>query len=75
MRTMNDRQTTVIKLLIQNSHLIGMPKLYYKATRKPSDLKKHEMKLLNSSVASKEFGVVARNKVSPRSTSENPVKR
>uniref|UniRef100_A0A914DGN0 Rho-GAP domain-containing protein n=1 Tax=Acrobeloides nanus TaxID=290746 RepID=A0A914DGN0_9BILA len=75
MRTMNDRQTTVIKLLIQNSHLIGMPKLYYKATRKPSDLKKHEMKLLNSSVASKEFGVVARNKISPRSTSENPVKR
>lgn len=71
---MNDLQTSIIKLLIQNAHLIGMPKEWYKATRTPSDLKRHDMSMLNSTVANKEFGF-SRNKVSPRSTSENPVKR
>uniref|UniRef100_A0A914DBS8 Rho-GAP domain-containing protein n=1 Tax=Acrobeloides nanus TaxID=290746 RepID=A0A914DBS8_9BILA len=68
--TMNGLQASVIKLLIQNSHIIGMPRTFYKASRKPSDLRRHEWKLLNSSVT-REFGV-CRNLRPPRSMSVAP---
>ena len=49
-KRMNELKVLVVQVLIENAEKIGVPKDCYKATRRPSDLKKKERGLMASSV-------------------------
>ncbi|KAE9547095.1 hypothetical protein FO519_009693 [Halicephalobus sp. NKZ332] len=49
-KKLNELKVLVIQVLIENAEKIGVPKDCYKATRRPSDLKKKERGLIASSV-------------------------
>ncbi|KAE9547740.1 hypothetical protein FO519_009052 [Halicephalobus sp. NKZ332] len=68
----NELKVLVIQVLIENAEKIGVPKDCYKATRRPSDLKKKERGLIASSVQ-KNKRLRSEKETSPDIVPEDPI--
>ena len=71
-KRVNELKVLVVQVLIENAEKIGVPKDCYKATRRPSDLKKKERGLMASSVQ-RNKRLKAQKESSPEVVPEDPI--